>query len=97
MGFLNEGSSGEGGRSQAFYFAEPLAIFPKLCWRWGGGYQGGWEEERDVIINNASGVPSDQGRGWSWTGQKHLATDKRDISLRVIAVLLKSLSYNSFS
>lgn len=63
----------------------------------GGGYQEGWEEERDVIINNASGVPSDQGRGWSWTGQKHLATDKRDISLRVIAVLLKSLSYNSFS
>lgn len=40
MGFLNEGSSGEGGRSQAFYFAEPLAIFPKLCWRWGGGTRG---------------------------------------------------------
>lgn len=69
-----------------------LAIFPKLCW---GLIVCVCGRGRDVSTSNASGMYPVTKEGARVRQGRH-TSPPRGISLHVIAVLLNSLSYNSF-
>ena len=89
MRFLNKGRRGRK-ESQAFTLLN--------TWLFSPGFAGGWGEKRDVILNSASGVPSDllsteamgtqRGKGWNQTMQKNTYLA---IFLHVTAVYIRTL------
>lgn len=50
MEFLNKGRRGEEGKP-GLYFAEHLAIFPKLCWLVAGGRGGAVQGRKEMLLS----------------------------------------------